>query len=44
MNTGVGSLSWEAKGAKVVASLEQKLKKPNDVEQKRVGNSEVCDT
>ena len=44
MIIGVGSVSVEASGASVVASLEQKFRKPKDVEQKRVGNKEVCAT
>ena len=44
MNIGVGSESVEASGASVVNSLEEKLRNPNDVEQNRVGNREVCAT
>ena len=44
MIIGVGSESVEASGASVVNSLEEKLRKPNDVEQNRVGNREVCAT
>ena len=44
MIIGVGSESVEASGANVVNSLEEKFRKPNDVEQNRVGNREVCAT
>lgn len=44
MIIGVGSESVEASGASVVNSLEEKFRKPNDVEQNRVGNREVCAT
>ena len=44
MIIGVGSESVEASGASVVTSLEEKFRKPNDVEQNRVGNREVCAT
>ena len=44
MITGVGSESPAPRGASVVTSLEQKFRKPKDVEQNKVGNSVVCET
>ena len=44
MITGVGSAIPAARGARVVTNLEQKFRKPNDVEQNKVGNSVVCET
>ena len=44
MIIGVGSESVEASGESVVNNLEEKFRNPNDVEQNRVGNREVCAT
>ena len=44
MITGVGSAIPAARGARVVTNLEQKFRKPKDVEQNKVGNNVVCET